>query len=878
VASGLHVRLDAPLPAELAVGAGSAVFVAGTCHAGAVPVSAIELLVDGEPQPVMAHGMPRIDVLREAGAPAAYRSGFWAMARLRPRAGAAPRILGIRARLRDGTTAEAELGRIHADALPAPVAPAARAPEVAICMATYEPPLALFRAQIESIRAQTHRDWLCVISDDGSSPAGRATIRDVVGEDPRFVVTRAPRRLGFYRNFERALALAPEGARYVALADQDDRWHPDKLATLVAEIGDARLAYSDARVIRPGGELVAETYWTQRTHNHDDMDALLITNSVTGAASLFPRALLDDALPFPADQFEHFHDHWLAVCALATGRIHYVARPLYDYVQHGEAFVGHERANRMPGLVERIPNLFRDPRERARVWRMHYFGDACRLMQFTAMLELRCGDRLRPGARRALQRFERADRSRAPLGRLAVLGARELIGLRKETLGGEWLFLHAFAWRHLIGANARDVPQRVARLDAVPPAARDPTPAARTEAAAAVRALEDKIAPLRIAVRAGAPRRVNLLVPTIDLAHFFGGYIGKFNLARRLAERGARVRVVTVDPTGPLPPGWRRELHGYDGLAGVLDRVELAFGREADAVEASPEDAWIATTWWTAHVAHAAARATGRERFLYLIQEHETFTFPMGSLAALADGSYALPHAAVYSTELLRGYHREHGIGVFADSAAAGDARSTSFANAITAVEPPAAGEMRARRPRRLLFYARPEPHAARNMFELGALALRRAAATGAFADDWTLHGIGTTGDAHEVDLGGVTLAMRPRAAQTGYADVLREHDVGLALMYTPHPSLVPLEMASAGLVTVTNSFAGKTADALTALSSNLRCAPPTVEGIADALCGATAAAADVEARLAGSRVRWSRDWDETFSDAVMERIETLLG
>ena len=39
----------------------------------------------------------------------------------------------------------------------------------------------------------------------------------------------------------RALELAPAGARYVALADQDDVWDPDKLATLAREIGDARL-------------------------------------------------------------------------------------------------------------------------------------------------------------------------------------------------------------------------------------------------------------------------------------------------------------------------------------------------------------------------------------------------------------------------------------------------------------------------------------------------------------------------------------------------------------------------------------------------------------------------------------------------------------
>ena len=33
--------------------------------------------------------------------------------------------------------------------------------------------------------------------------------------------------------------------------------------------------------------------------------------------------------------------------------------------------------------------------------------------------------------------------------------------------------------------------------------------------------------------------------------------------------------------------------------------------------------------------------------------------------------------------------------------------------------------------------------------------------------------------------------------------------------MYTPHPSLVPIEMASAGMATVTNSFENKTADAM---------------------------------------------------------------
>ena len=462
----LHVQLDAPLPAELAIGSGTAVFVCGTCFAPGPRIVSLGLTVDGEAQPPLAFGMPRLDRLREHGLPAAYRSGFWGVVRVASRTGRAPREVGLRARLEGGGETESGLGRFESSELPAPLA---GSPEVAICMTTYEPPPELLERQIESIRAQTHADWICVISDDCSSPGRYVELERLVAGDPRFVLSRAPRRLGFYRNFERALSLAPAGARYVAMADQDDVWHPDKVAALVTEIGDARLVYSDARVIRPDGALIAATYWTQRRNNHEHMGALLITNCVTGAASLFPRALLDDALPFPPAQFAHFHDHWIALCARATGAIRYVDRPLYDYVQHGGAFVGHTKANRMPGLLERLGSLRRDPRERLRMWRMHYFIDACRLIQFATILQQRCGDRMGAPERHALTGFLRADRSVAPLGRLALDGARELVGLRRETLGGEWMLLHAFGWRHMVDANVRDRPQRLLRLDAVPP-------------------------------------------------------------------------------------------------------------------------------------------------------------------------------------------------------------------------------------------------------------------------------------------------------------------------------------------------------------------------------------------------------------------------
>ena len=231
----LHVRLDAPLPTEVAVGAGTAVFVCGSCFAAGGRISALWLLVDGAPQPVLAHGMPRLDLFRtlhpgldpyetaevtldpasdEDPLLTSYASGFWALARVGPRAPGATVSLAVRAELDGGGLLEAPLGSLPVVALPEPLPAPATAPgaAVAVCMATFEPPPELFRRQIASLRAQTRTDWVCVISDDCSAPAAFAAIEAEVAGDPRFLVSRSPRRLGFYRNFERALALAPPGA------------------------------------------------------------------------------------------------------------------------------------------------------------------------------------------------------------------------------------------------------------------------------------------------------------------------------------------------------------------------------------------------------------------------------------------------------------------------------------------------------------------------------------------------------------------------------------------------------------------------------------------------------------------------------------------
>jgi len=224
---------------------------------------------------------------------------------------------------------------------------------------------------------------------------------------------------------------------------------------------------------------------------------------------------------------------------------------------------------------------------------------------------------------------------------------------------------------------------------------------------------------------------------------------------------------------------------------------------------------------------------------------------------------------------LLQDYFRRERSGIFAKPD--GEANATVFSNAIQKFYP--TREAITRQKWRLLFYARSEEHAARNLFELALMAIAklvkdpRADLTG-----WSFHGIGSLGG-NVLDLAeGLPLELVPKTTLDGYIKMMPSFDVGLSLMMTPHPSLVPIEMASAGMWTVTNTFANKTAEELRAISTNLIGVAPTVDAICDGLVDAMARVDQIDARLAGARVNWPTEWDHAFPAESMARVHEFLG
>jgi glycosyltransferase involved in cell wall biosynthesis len=783
--------------------------------------------------------------------------------------------------LDDGSREQVEIGHVNF------VAPAARAAEVpvatlAICLATWNPAPEAFAKQVDTLIAQEFKDWVCIVNDDDSAKPIYAQIREICARDPRFHVFRNPANQGFYRNFETAMSRVPAGTKFVALCDQDDIWYPEKLsACLAAFKAETQLVYCDMRIVHESGEVIAPSYWTTRRNQYRDLDVLMSANTVTGAASVIRADLLSKLLPFPQRIGGAFHDHWIACCAMVGGGIEYVDRPLYDYIQHGGNVIGHCDFTSVPTLRERLAEILAGLRSwnqlRHRLVTLRYMAleivnQECRRLRLTAeTLRARFGA---PAADApGLAPFLPPN----PWG-IALSMHHFLPRFRRDVTGNAELRLGlSLAIRRL---NQYYVRRRALRIVE---RMRFSGPHGTADRAVGERllAFAAKIAPLQLNASQTTPRRINLVIPEINFDIFFGGYIGKFNLARKLAEAGYRVRLVVVDWCVGTPERWRTQVQRYDGLAGFFDYVEVANCSDREVkLEVNPADAFIATTWWTAHIADTAmqqlAQSGVRRGFVYLIQEFEPFTFPMGALYALAEQSYTLPHQAIFSTALLEEFFRHNKFGVFASRTGDSDA-AVHFENAILKAKVDRE-VLVARKKRKLLFYSRPEVHAARNMFDVAMLALNRAIAQSAFADEpWEFHGVGSAHGDIEFEAGG-TLKMLGKLSLDAYRALLPDYDLGLSLMYTPHPSLVPLEMAAAGMVCVTNTCLNKTADRLTAISSNLVAAEPSIEGVAAALVLAAKRVGDIDARMRGGAVNWASTWDVAFHREFMQRLGSWLG
>ncbi|MGZ4808048.1 MAG: glycosyltransferase family 2 protein [Thermoanaerobaculia bacterium] len=190
------------------------------------------------------------------------------------------------------------------------------------------------REQLQSIAAQSTPPAELVICDDGSTDDTVAIAEAFARTAPfRVDVRRNRTRLGTAANFDSAMSLC--NGDVIFLCDQDDVWHPEKIARTIRQFDDLHIqcVFTDARLIDEEGKPIGRTMWQQIGFDprRFDFGTVVDRNVATGATMALRASLRPLIQPIPRDQP---HDWWIVLLSAATQSATPLNEPLIDYRVH----------------------------------------------------------------------------------------------------------------------------------------------------------------------------------------------------------------------------------------------------------------------------------------------------------------------------------------------------------------------------------------------------------------------------------------------------------------------------------------------------------------------------------------------------------------
>lgn len=217
-------------------------------------------------------------------------------------------------------------------------------PLISIILCTYQGERFL-QTQLDSLLKQSYPTVEIHIFDDASTDATQHIIRHYAALHSTISFHINTQRMGFVANFEQAIAycLKQKTTHYIALCDQDDRWHTDKLSVSIKALTQLEqqypqrpaLVHCDLRLIDAEDQLIHPSFFA-RKHLHfpnkKAVTTLLGYNGVMGNTLLINRFLANICLPFPPQLT--YHDYWISLVNELFGKRKTLQHPLIDYRIH----------------------------------------------------------------------------------------------------------------------------------------------------------------------------------------------------------------------------------------------------------------------------------------------------------------------------------------------------------------------------------------------------------------------------------------------------------------------------------------------------------------------------------------------------------------
>ncbi|WP_369653399.1 hypothetical protein [Variovorax sp. V213] len=375
--------------------------------------------------------------------------------------------------------------------------------------------------------------------------------------------------------------------------------------------------------------------------------------------------------------------------------------------------------------------------------------------------------------------------------------------------------------------------------------------------------------PLETFLIPNALPRVSLVTDSIGRESLFGGVGTALLLAAQLANRmNASLRIVTRTEA-PSASNAAQILGAY-GIQ-LKHEVQFAFApmaldgatqsAGAAGLDIHPDETFITTSWWTTAATLASVPPAS---IIYLLQEDERMFYPFGDDRVHCERILNNQDIRfVVNTRLLYDHLIASGLDNLKHN---GSWFEPAFPKTLFYERQRVSGGKK-----KFFFYAR--PNNLRNLFYVGLDIIERAVNEGILdLEQWDLLLVGK--HIPNVAFGNGYVPERCEGLDwEAYADLVGTVDLGLCLMYTPHPSYPPLDLAASGAVVVTNKFANK--QDLSNYSRNIICAELNTEAALDALRAGVALAEDKETRARNFAANGlGADWTQSF-EPILELLTT---
>ena len=217
-------------------------------------------------------------------------------------------------------------------------------PTFSVLIATYNQAEYILET-LESVQAQTFRDFELVIVNDGSTDDTERLVTEWLESfrrgHPRRVVLETVPNGGQSAAFEHGFGLC--AGRYVALLDSDDRWLPSRLQVVAEEARrhpDAGMIVHPLLVIDAAGARTGDVRPMRAKLSAGDLREQVIrtgrqvapaTSGVVIRADVFRQLV-----PMPTKHFRADADTYLTLGASLLAPVHAVEQPLGEYRMHPE--------------------------------------------------------------------------------------------------------------------------------------------------------------------------------------------------------------------------------------------------------------------------------------------------------------------------------------------------------------------------------------------------------------------------------------------------------------------------------------------------------------------------------------------------------------